>query len=240
MMMRSIFWSILPRILLRVLFVGIVTAATAVSAYAEQHVEQITLTDIRGMRYCEFLLIFDDRVEIYNTAASAGCPADLWEAMDTAKLAEAHGATKAQLNGPKFWAMDGQTIGLGETKNFGGIDARYGATLPLSAVGSGEGATPYSPFTSAKMQSMVFEAGSPVYEVVDSEGNIYALNAYGAAVRDGDPANLADQLSPPEGWSFRVTTPTDDLTIVGSTDAPVHMVGDDMHQYYTRFGSVTK
>ncbi len=136
--------------------------------------------------------------------------------------------------------MDEQTIGMGETKNFAGIDARYAATLPLSALGSGEGAAPYSPYTSAKLQTMVFKAGSPVYELVDSDGNTYALNAYGAEVRDGDPANLADQLSTADGWSFRLTTRTDDLTIEGSTDEPVQMVGDDMHQYYTRFGSASK
>lgn len=226
--------------LLRVFFIGIAAAGAAVPAFAEKQVEQITLTDIRGMRYCEFLLIYEDRVEIYNTSASAGCPADLWDSMDTAKLAEAHSAVKAQLNGPKFWAMDEQTIGMGETKSFAGIDARYAATLPLSALGSGEGAAPYSPYTSAKLQTMVFKAGSPVYELVDADGNVYALNAYGAKVRDGDPGNLADQLSTANGWSFRVTTPSDNLIIEGSTDAPVQMVGDDLHQYYTRFGSVAK
>lgn len=205
-------------------------------ALAEE-MEEITLTDIRGMRFCEFILIFEDEVKIYNTSASDGCPEDKWATMDTAALAANHDAKDAQLNGPKFWAMDEQTVAFGETKNFGGIDARYGATLPLSALGSGEGSDAYIPYISAKTQTMVFKMGNLVYELVDSEGNAYALNAYGPAVRDGDPANLAEQLSPAEGWSFRVSTPDADLTIEGSTTTPVDMVGDDMHQYYTRYGS---
>ena len=47
-----------------------------------------------------------------------------------ALLAKAHGAKAAQLNGPKFWAMDAQTLGLGDSADFGGIAARYAATLP--------------------------------------------------------------------------------------------------------------
>ncbi|MES0826522.1 hypothetical protein [Ruegeria sp. SCP11] len=217
---------------------GVAFASFSVGlAAAEEKLEPIELNEIRGMRYCEFLLIFDDRVDIYNTSASAGCPEEIWKAIDVEELAEAHGASKAQLNGPHFWAMDDQTVGLGDTKNFSGIDARYAATLPLSAVGSGQGADPYKPYTAAKLQTMVFKAGSPVYELVDSEGNTYILNAYGAEVKDGDPANLAEQLKPAEGWSFKVSTPAEDLTIEGSTDTPVQMVGDDMHQYYTLTGT---
>lgn len=216
---------------------GVVLAVTGMARAQDQQMESITLNDIRGMRYCEFLLVFDDHVDIYNTSDSAGCPENLFKAIDVTKLAADHGANKAQLNGPHFWAMDDQTLGMGQTKTFGGIDAKYAATLPLSALGSGKGADPYKPYVSAKDQTMVFKAGSPVYELVDSGGNAYILNAYGAEVTDGDPANLADQLKPAEGWSFKVSTPAEDLTIEGSTDKPVQMVGDDLHQYYTLTGT---
>lgn len=212
-----------------------ILASAAGAATAQQKVSPVTLTDIRGMEFCEFLLIFDDRVEIYNTSNAQGCPQDKWQALDTQTIAANHGANAAQLNGPHFWAMDEQTIGFGDTKTFGGIAAGYAATLPLSALGSGKGSDPYKPYTSAKLQTMVFKAGKPVYELIDPEGHTYVLNAYGAEVKDGDPANLADQLHPAEGWAFQVSTPGDDLTIEGTSEKPVEMVGDDMHQYYTRF-----
>lgn len=216
-------------------------AVGGVARAQDQHqIETVTLNDIRGMKYCEFLLIFDDHVVIYNTSASNGCPEDKWHAMDTASIASNHGSKRAQLNGPHFWAMDDQMLGLGETKTFGGIEARYAATLPLSALGSGTGSTPYKPYTSAKLQTMVFKAGNPIYELVDPDGNTYVLNAYGEDVKNGDPANLADQLSPAKGWHFQVNTPTSDVTVEGTTDKPVVMVGDDMHQYYTRFGTTVQ
>lgn len=211
-----------------------VLLGAAAAAQEEKPTKPVTLTDTRGMKFCEFLLIFDDHVDIYNTSNADGCPEEKWQAMDVSAIAADHGASKAQLNGPHFWAMDEQVVGFGETKTFGGIDAGYAATLPLAALGSGKGADPYKPYTSAKLQTMLFRAGRPVYELVGPDGGTYILNAYGAEVSDGDPANLAEQLSPPDGWSFRVRTPDADLTIKGSSDAPVDMVGDDLHQYYTR------
>ncbi len=208
--------------------------AFCVPAWAEQELEPVSLSDIRDMRFCEFVLIFDDHVTIYNTSASNGCPEEKWQAMDTAAIASEHGAKAAELNGPKFWTMDAQTISLGATKTFGGIEARYGATLPLSALGGDTGSAPYTPYTSAKNQTMTFKAGSPVYELVDPDGNTYILNAYGSDVEGGDPANLVNQLSPAEGWTFQARTLAEDLSIEGSSDTPVDMVGDDMHQYYTR------
>ncbi|MFD0982549.1 hypothetical protein [Tropicimonas aquimaris] len=204
------------------------------AAQSPKPVEPVTISDMRGMRFCEFLLIYEDHVDIYNTSASDGCPEDLWASMDTAAIAAAHGAKAAQLNGPHFWAMDEQTVGFGETADFGGMAARYAATLPLAALGSGKGADPYQPYVSAKLQTMVFEAGKPVYQLVGPDGGIYILNAYGEEVQDSDPANLATQLSPAEGWSFRTETPAQDLTIEGTSETPVDMVGDDLHQYYTR------
>ena len=201
---------------------------------AEQQTEPLTITDMRGMRYCEFLLIYEDRVDVFNTTGSVGgCPAKIWDTLNTDELAKAHGAIKVQLNGPKFWAADEQVLGLGASKDFNGIKSRYAATLPLAAISEGEGSDPYVPFTTKKEQKLVYKKGQPVYELVDRDGGVFVLNAYGAKVKDGDPANLADQLSPAEGWTFRVRVPNEDLVKIHKGDTPSKMVGDDFHQYYS-------
>ena len=212
-----------------------IAAFTIIGARAaDQDIETIKLTDVRGMRYCEFLLIHKDRVVIYNTSASpAGCPAEIWDTLNVEELAKAHGAVKAQLNGPKFWASDELTLGFGETRDFGGIEARYAATLPISAVGSGEGSDPYVTFTTKKSQVLVYYKGNPVYELIDPDGNVFVLNAYGSKVKDGDPANLVDQLTPHDGWTFRVRVPDEQLVKTHKGDTPSKMVGDDFHQYYS-------
>ncbi|MEP3328939.1 hypothetical protein [Sedimentitalea sp.] len=219
---------------------AIAATAVALSAVvanvlvAEEKTEPVTLTDARGMRFCEFLLISETEVVIYNTSGSpAGCPAGLFDSLQTDTIVKDHGVRAAKLNGPKFWAMDEQTLGLGETKSFGGIDARYAATLPIASLGSGDGADPYAPYVTEKEQKLTFRAGQPIFELVDAGGNIYVLNAYGAKVKDHDPANLADQLAPIDGWAFRTRTPEEDLIIIQKGDAPSKMVGDEFHQYYS-------
>lgn len=186
------------------------------------------------MRYCEILLVFEDHVAVYNTTNStAGCPADLWEKMDRAAIAAEHNAKAAQLNGPKFWATDAQTLGFGQTETFGGIAAGFAATLPISALGGGEGADPYRPFTTKKDQTLIYKAGQQVFELIDPDGKFYVLNAYGGAVKDGDPENLMQQLEPAEGWNFQVRTLDEDLVVVHSSARSKKMVGDDLHQYYS-------
>ena len=209
------------------------TVAGPLAAFEPKPVEPMTLTDVRGMRFCEFVLVYEDRLEIYNTSASAGCPAEIWSTLTTADIAAEHGAKDARLNGPKFWAMDEQTVGFGESQVFGGIEARYAASLPLASLGSGKGADPYAPYVTQKSQNMVFGAGNPVYELVDPDGNVFVMNAYGDKVNDGDPANLASQLTLPEGWTFRVRVTDDDLVIDQRIDTPSKMVGDDFDQYYS-------
>ena len=222
------------------LLASVMLAVPAAQAQDGHNVESVTLKEIRGTVFCEFLLITSKDVTIYNTSANDTCDVDAFGKLDPAKIAQNHGAVRAQLNGPHYWIMDEQTLGLGDTKSFGSIEARYAATLPLSALGSGKGSEPYKPYISAKDQTMIFKAGSPVYELVAPTGDVYVLNAYGDEVKDGDPANLADQLQLAEGWSFRVATPDQDMTIAGTTTTPVNMVGDDMHQYYTRLDDTSK
>jgi hypothetical protein len=72
-----------------------VAAGAAIPAHTDLKMESIDLIDIRGIWYCEFVLVFDDHVDIYNTSASQGCPDDKWQAMDTTSVATNHGAKKA-------------------------------------------------------------------------------------------------------------------------------------------------
>ena len=213
-------------------FAAIAAAGTAARAQDHQ-IESITLTDIRGMVFCEFLLISDKEVTIYNTSADGACDLVAFGKLDPSGIASEHGVKAAQLNGPKYWIMDEQTLGMGETKTFGGIAARYAATLPLAALGAGGGAAPYAPYVTRKEQKMIYHAEQPVYELVDKDGDVYVLNAYGSKVEDADPANLAKQLEPAEGWSFRIRVLDEEMVIVQHGDQDNRMVGDDMHQYYS-------
>lgn len=223
----------LRRFLAHVLAAVGLMAAGATLADGNNKVESITLTEIRGMAFCEFLLITETEVTIYNSSAGGPCDLNAFSKLDPVQIAKEHGVKMAQLNGPKYWIMDEQTLGLGETKTFGGINARYAASLPLASLGSGEGADPYKPYVTKKAQRMVFKAGQPLYELVDAEGNTYVMNAFGNKVPDNDPAKLAGVMPVEDGWTFRVRFPDADLVIDQKGDVDSQMVGDGFHQYYS-------
>ncbi len=48
-------------------------------------------------------------------------------------------------------------------------------------------------------------------------------------------ARLGDKLTLPDGWQYRTRVLTEDLTLDLGPDQTIYAVGDDFHQYYTRY-----
>ena len=196
----------------------------------------VTVANTRDMRFGEILVVKETGVEIYNTTGLNECPAELWDKMDLDKIKQQFGAKAVQKNGPHFWMMDSQTLLLGETASFGGIDARYAATLdPDTVQKSATGSAPYKVFMPKKTQKMVYSRGKAVYELVDAEGNIYVLQAHDEQFPIESLAKLGDKMKElPKGWQFRTRNLTEDLILDLGPDKTIYAVGDEFHQYYTR------
>ena len=75
--------------------------------------------------------------------------------MDLYGLAAQFGYNSLTQNGPQYWAMDILTLNGGEPVNIGGIEMRYGATIPPS----NGGIPPYTPFNPEKIQQQPILAG---------------------------------------------------------------------------------
>ena len=139
-------------------------------------IQTVTLENARNKRYGEIFVIKQSGVEVYNTTGLNDCPAELWDTLDLEAIKKEHGALSVQKNGPHFWMMDWQELQMGDKASFGGLEARWAARAPLSAVQKGAaGAEPYKVYTPAKTQKMVYSKGKPVYELVDPEGNAYVF-----------------------------------------------------------------
>ncbi len=192
-----------------------------------------TIPDIRNGRFCEFLLIKEGNVDIYNTTGMNECPAELWDALDLEDLAREHGAEMAQKNGPKYWMMDEQTIGVGQTKSFGGIEARWVARIPASFLSGDKGTSAYKPFTTKKTQRMVYAKGKKVFELLDADGKAYVLQAREHEFPIDTLDDLGAELNLADGWSYRSRILEEDLVLDLTPDLAIHAVGDDAHQYYT-------
>jgi hypothetical protein len=197
-------------------------------------VKKVTVNNTRDMRFGEILVVKKGIAEVYNTTGLNECPAELWDSMDLNKLAKKSGALRVQKNGPKYWMMDSQTLMLGEKASFGGLEARWAASLQLRVLGKA-GAEPYKIFTPKKTQRMVYAKGKPVFELVDPDGHAYVLQAHGPEFTLKSLLKLGEQMKKlPKGWLYRTRILDEDLILDLGPDQTIYAVGDEFHQYYTR------
>ncbi|MBI3797848.1 MAG: hypothetical protein HY268_12885 [Deltaproteobacteria bacterium] len=201
-----------------------------------RNLTEVTVTQTRNLRYGEFLVVTAGGIEVYNTTGLNDCPAQLWNALDLNELAKQSGALKVQLNGPQYWMADSETLWFEETASFGGIEARWVATLdPALLAKEAQGTAPYKVFMPKKTQKMVYSKGKPVYELVDPDGNSYVLQARKEHVPMESLATLGQQMKQlPKGWEYRTRILTEDQVLDLGPDQTIYALGDELHQYYTR------
>ncbi len=197
--------------------------------------ETVNLSDTRNLRFCEMIVIGPQVAEAYNTSANNDCPPDQWATLDKDALSAEYDAVGMLLNGPKYWMMDAQTLQFGGTQNFGGMEARWAATLPSASL-SEEGGDPYVIFRPNKVQKMIYQAGKKVYEIVDADGHAYVLQARGPKFSLDELDRMGEHMKAlPQGWSYRVRVLEQDLVLdLDPSRATIHGVGDEFFQYYTR------
>jgi hypothetical protein len=196
---------------------------------------EVTVTETRDLRFGEIFVVKGGYIEIYNTTGLNDCPPQLWDSLDLEAIKTQFGAQAVQLNGPKFWMMDSQTLSFGETASFAGLEARWAARLDAALVAKqSHGTSAYTVFNPKKTQQLVYLKGRPVYELVDPEGNGYVMQAHGKQFSMESLASLADRMTLPDGWKYRSRILTEDLVMDLGPDQTIYAVGDEFDQYYMR------
>ena len=141
------------------------------------------ISDMRGVRYGEVLAVYlrDDglEAEVFGTQMLNDCPQELWETLDPTTIAKEMGAVMVKLNGPRHWTLDGlgQKVAVVEPvlRDFNGLTMRRIATV---ALGDNPAVQPTSSATSTEAPCFFFDAGKPVYELVNPDGLVYVMQAY--------------------------------------------------------------
>ncbi len=200
-----------------------------------------TITNQRGNRYGEVLAAFLTegglKADVYGTQMINDCPQELWEQLDAEAIKVELDALLVKLNGPRYWLLDGlgakvQTVEP-VMREFGGIMMRRIAELDL-------GMNPVQvPFTERHVNRgaiFFFDAGKPVYELVNPEGINYVMQAYCVGV---DPtltedglAQLGDRLDLPEGWTYRTRVLEEEL-IIDTSDRLATVLQDEFENTYS-------
>ncbi len=198
-------------------------------------------SDMRGVRYGEVLAVYlrDSglQAEVYGTQMLNDCPQEQWETLDATAIAQDMGAAFVKLNGPRHWTIDGigPKVAVVDPlfRDFNGLTMRRIATVDL-------GTTPQvGPYTVRHVNRgavFFFDAGRPVYELVDPDGTAYVMQAYCIGV---DPtltedalASLGDRLALPPGWTYRTRVLDEELVVDTSTELAT-VIQDELENTYT-------
>jgi hypothetical protein len=199
------------------------------------------IDDVRGVRYGEIIAAFqrDGRfeAEVFGTQFLNDCPQDLWDGLDADALAEEMGALMVKLNGPRHWVLDGMGTKVNAMepvlREFNGLLMRRLAVIDL---GDSPGTSPYTEVKVDRGAVFFFDAGRPVYELVNPDGLAYVMQALcigvDATMSEDSLVTLGDRLAMPDGWSYRTRILDDELVI--DTPGPVATVlQDEFENSYT-------
>lgn len=192
-----------------------------------------------GRRYGKVLLVHVDErgpeATVYNTFPLNDCPAEAWSRLDAAAIAAANGAAAALLNGPRYWLMshiekEGGTAQ--ERKTFGGIDMLRQATVALASMNP----APYTVNEVDRRAVFVFDAGRPVFELVDPDRRRWVMQTFSQTVDStlglDDLDGLAGRLTLPPGWSYGSRTLDAELRI-DTTTTVAQVLQDDLANTYS-------
>lgn len=207
----------------------------------------VHLQDLRGKPHAEVVIIKRDTegsgaVGIcYNTL---GLPDPLsdeqFRALDAGALKAEFGGDGIWMNGPRRAQMDeasAEILDAGRVTSVGGIPMQIVARVRIPDVRMFAGKRPtYAEAEVERSTTWVFHAGQPVHELIAPDGHVYAMQS-ASLIKDPtlteQLADLGERLQMPDGWTYRVRTPDQDL-VVEAHDGVAHVVLDEFENNYQR------
>ncbi len=194
--------------------------------------------DMRGTRYCEIVVSAGwFKFAVYTTQGLNACPTSFWKDITKEDVKKITGASKVILNGPRYWTMDSiQNTPLikVESQTFKKLNMRKVAYVRLGLLDILKGARAYHEHQVSRDTVFRYEAGKPVYELIDSEGHVYVMQSYSvekAKQTERSLSKLGGKLNLPKGWQFKtgVLKQTTDLKTV---DKKAEVIQDNLGNSY--------
>ena len=205
------------------------------------------LRDLRGKPHAEVVIIKRDSEGLgavgicYNTLSLPDHLSDeQFRALDPDALKAEFDGDGIWMNGPRRAQMDearAEVFDGGRVTSVGGIPMQLVAEVRIPDVRMFAGKRPaYAPTEVVRTTTWVFHAGQPVHELVAPDGSVYAMQS-ASLIKDPNLAeqlpNLGERLQMPDGWTYRVRTPDQDL-VVQARDGVAHVVLDEFENNYQR------
>jgi hypothetical protein len=221
-----------------------VTAACGIAAVDAHTIDKAehSITGVRDARYCEIIPVVRQGLSlvatVYNTLGLNDCPPDLWDKITETGMKKRFGALKVLLNGPRHFVMDkieasGSTA-TGETIEVGGLGLTERASIDLDLFNLGS--RPYRERAIERDTRYVFDAGKPVFVLVNPNGTRYAMQAYAQMIDKtlsyADLPTLGARLKLPAGWRYESIVPQTNLVLGAKGEAII--VQDDLDDTYQK------
>jgi hypothetical protein len=207
----------------------------------------VHLRDLRGKPHAEVVIIKRDTEGLgavgicYNTLSLPDRLSDeQFRALNPEALKAEFGGDGIWMNGPRRAQMDeasAEVLDGGQITSVGGIPMQTVAKVRIPDVRLFARTRPaYTETEVERTTTWTFHAGQPVHELVAPDGSVYAMQS-ASLLKDPDLAeqlaNLGQRLQMPDGWTYRVRTPDQDL-VVQARDGVAHVVLDEFENNYQR------
>ncbi|WP_454785266.1 hypothetical protein [Legionella sp. WA2024007413] len=192
---------------------------------------------LRGERYCEIIVAKSiSDYAVYNTIGLNDCPQKIWDKITPESVKKETGSTHVHLNGPRYWMIDGmQNSNLVNThvKTFNGLTMREAGILhiPLKDLLL---EAPYRPLKVARKTTWIYEAGKPVYELIDPKGHVFVMQSYSVQKMpqtEQSLSQLSTKLKLPAKWQFKTGTLKKTETVQAIKDMAVVVQDNFLNTY---------
>lgn len=199
--------------------------------------------NVTGVRYCEFLLTCrtadGPKTNVYFTTGlnNEANPMDTcgnFTQVDPKAITAEFGVDGTFMNGPRGWLMGSFEVPTGVVREFKGVKAVWESTLmadPAALKG-----TPYNVSVVTRDSTIIFPAGKPLFIINDPATNSsFVMKSWSEMVDKtlgyaSLPA-LGGKLKLPQGWTYQVYTPTQDLKI-SAVNGKAHIIQDELLNTY--------
>ncbi|MCL9685483.1 hypothetical protein [Legionella maioricensis] len=196
------------------------------------------LFDVRGKRYCEIILFkTPTQILVYSTFGLNDCPSDIWQKITVGPLKKATGASFVRLNGPRYWMMDGiksTPLAKPENETLSGLTLRKVAEIIINPDQFFSANIPYQTRNIKRRTTWTYEAGKPIYELIDSKGHVFVMQSYSLQISPQTEASLpqlAVKLRLPPGWQFKTGVLKKTETISTVNDMATVVLDDFFNTY---------
>ena len=139
--------------------------------------------NVRGTVWCEVIPVMgttpDSLGHIYSSSPVDDCTEERADKIDKAKLAAEMKVPMVLLNVGRYWTFDKVTLfNAGETLDFDGVKAQWGATMTLQDMKNLLGSKPYTVAKITRDTEWLYRKGKPVYLLRAPEGITWIMQVY--------------------------------------------------------------